>query len=154
MMDDDPTGAHDMSGMSSSSSAAVAAAAPMEAWAPTTEQEHNLQLLELVVKLRDALLGIPALVIPPPYPTNASPPPGPSSAPYGAGGEAAAAAAATAAAASDAEAETSAVFGRECRERVEEAVRALDETSERVFLEPYLSGVAGALEAIVAKMHR
>lgn len=33
-----------------------------EAWAPTAEQDHNLQLLELVAKLREALLGIPALV--------------------------------------------------------------------------------------------
>lgn len=100
------------------SSAAAAAAAPMEAWAPTLEQEHNLQLLELVVKLREALLGIPALVLPSP-PTPAA-----------------------------------AMYGVECRERVAEAVRALEDLASRVFLEPYLSGVARALEDIVSKMHR
>lgn len=35
---------------------------PNNAWAPSAEQEHNLQLLELVVKLRSALLGIPAML--------------------------------------------------------------------------------------------
>lgn len=39
-------------------------AALAEAWAPTAEQNHNLQLLELVAKLREALLGIPALIAP------------------------------------------------------------------------------------------
>ncbi|CAM9980618.1 unnamed protein product [Ectocarpus sp. 6 AP-2014] len=112
------TGDDDMMGSDMPSSAAAAAAAPMEAWAPTLEQEHNLQLLELVVKLREALLGIPALVLPSP-PTPAA-----------------------------------AAFGVECRERVAEAVRALDDLASRVFLEPYLSGVARALEDIVSKMHR
>lgn len=42
----------------------ASSAALAEAWAPTAEQDHNLQLLELVAKLREALLGIPALVLP------------------------------------------------------------------------------------------
>lgn len=37
---------------------------PAEAWAPTAEQDHNLQLLELVVKLREALLSIPVIITP------------------------------------------------------------------------------------------
>ncbi|CAM9423221.1 unnamed protein product [Ectocarpus sp. 4 AP-2014] len=112
------TGDDDMMGNDMPSSAAAAAAAPIEAWAPTLEQEHNLQLLELVVKLREALLGIPALVLPSP-PTPAA-----------------------------------AAYGVDCRERVAEAVRALDDLASRVFLEPYLSGVARALEDILSKMHR
>lgn len=44
--------------------ASVSTGAPAEAWAPTAEQEHNLQLLELVVKLREALLGIPVIITP------------------------------------------------------------------------------------------
>lgn len=36
----------------------------MESWAPNPEQEHNLQLLELLAKLREALLGIPSLITP------------------------------------------------------------------------------------------
>lgn len=49
----------------SSVAAAAGGPAPIEAWAPTAEQEHNLQLLELVVKLREAILGIPGLLLPP-----------------------------------------------------------------------------------------
>eukprot|EP00752_Nemacystus_decipiens_P008545 g7632.t1 len=134
--DDDMTGGGDMSGVSG------AGAVPVEAWAPTAEQTHNLQLLELAVKLREAVLGIPALVTPPAAAAT------PSSSVFGAGagGDAAAAAAAAAA--------ESAAYAAECKERVAEAVKALDETASRVFLEPYLCGVARALEDIVSKMHR
>lgn len=131
-----------MSGMSG-----PGAAVPVEAWAPTAEQQHNLQLLELAVKLREALLGIPALVTPPAAAAAA-----PASSVFGAGGGGDAAAAAAAAA--GAAAAESAAYAAECKERVAEAVKALDETASRVFLEPYLCGVARALEDIVSKMHR
>ena len=133
------TGSGDISGMSG------AGAVPMEAWAPTAEQKHNLQLLELTVKLREALLGIPALVTPPAAAAA------PASSVFGAGGGGDAAATAAAAAAAAAE---SAAHAAECKERVAEAVKALDETASRVFLDPYLCGVARALEDIVSKMHR
>lgn len=45
-------------------------------------------------------------------------------------------------------------FVRACREQVDEAIAALDATASDVILEPYLSGVARALEDVVAKMHR
>lgn len=105
--------------------AAAAGPAPIEAWAPTAEQEHNLQLLELVVKLREAILGIPGLLLPP----GASL----------AGGSAAGGVVG---------------FEEACREQIAEAVKALDETASDVILDPYLSCVARSLEEIIAKMHR
>lgn len=146
--DGDITGGGDTTGMSSAGGASI------EAWAPTMEQKHNLQLLELIVKLREALLGIPALVTPPTAPQAGS-----SSSAFGVGGAAAAVAEGgmvggdTAAAAATASPETT-VLAAECRAQVAEGVKALDETATRVFLEPYLCGVARALEDIVSKMHR
>ena len=84
---------------------------------PNPEQEHNLQLLELLAKLREALLGIPALITP-------------------------------------REAGAGVGVGAGCREHVEEAVNAIDETVSTSILEPYLSGVARSLEDIISKMHR
>lgn len=98
--------------------------ASLEAWAPTPQQEHNLQLLELVVKLREALLGIPAMITPQDGKGT------------GSGGA------------------DSAKILAECRDQVADAVEALDESASDVILEPYLSGVSDALETIVAKMHR
>lgn len=105
------------------STPASAAPAPVEAWAPTAEQEHNLQLFELVMKLREALLSIPALITPE-------------------GGDVAGTGVDLAS------------FAVGCRKQIAEAVRAVDETASRAILEPYLSGVARALDDIVAKMHR
>lgn len=47
-----------------------------------------------------------------------------------------------------------AAHAKQCTEQLDEAVSALDKTASDVILEPYLSGVARALELIVAKMHR
>lgn len=109
----------------SSVTAAASGPAPIEAWAPTVEQEHNLQLLELVVKLREAILGIPGLLLPP--------------------GAILAGASETGGVVGLEEA---------CREQITEAVKALDETASDVILDPYLSCVARSLEEIIAKMHR
>ena len=110
-------------------SAAVAAASTgpsREAWTPSAEQEHNLQLLELVVKLREAMLGIPSFFVPK--------------------GEKLAVGVAAGSGGGS--------FEAACRDQITEAVNALDEIASGVILEPYLSRVALSLEEVIAKMHR